>query len=219
MAVFVSAGGSIAQIVRKGSSYTFRAKYAKGRSASYLITTKVTPINPNSGMKKTTLTLPVRMKVLDVKTGVAQIRNEIGPMKVNGKIEQAKRNVVVHVDSLNRLVGVGSAEVPQFSAPMPEKPLKIGQSWSSLVNTAGSTPEAMKVKATYTLRRVSAGKAYLDVKYEGGGSGKPAIHTSGTGQMVLNTADGFLHSMAVNQKVVLSSGNGATTAITVAKTG
>lgn len=207
-----------AQITAKQGAYQFRARYRKNQTLSYSFNTLVTTIGGKGSSAKQNITLPVVMKVLEVRGGVAKIRNEVGPWLMNGKTFRSKSNVTVFVDSLNRLVGDGPADVPQFSAPLPEKPIKVGGTWSSIVTTAGSTPQTIQVKATYKLLRVAANRAYVGIQYSGGGTGKSTIKTSGQGSMTLNAKDGMLESMDVMQTVTLSPGVGARTVILVKRT-
>ena len=183
--------------------------------------TVVTPMN-TAATTKQVITFPVAMSVQDVRTTkendrVARIRSEAGPWLLNNKPYQPKTNVTVHVDSLNRLVGAGEKEIPQFATPLPEKPLRINESWSNDIDTGGATPMAIKVKATYKLLRVAGQYATIGVSLSGKGTGSTNVMTRGQGTMLLRTRDGTLQSMALNQIVTVASGVGAQTVITVTR--
>lgn len=210
-----------AQILRKGKAYQFRANYVRGARMSFNFRTVVTPIN-STVKNKQVITFPVSMLVQEVRMSkengrVAKIRSEAGPWLLNNKPYQPKTNVTVHVDSLNRLVGQVDQEIPQFATPLPEKALKIGESWTSNIDTGEAAPMAMKVKATYKLLRVAGAFATIGVSLTGRGAGNSNVLTRGQGTMRLRTRDGTLQSMALNQIVTVSNGMGAQTVITVTR--
>ena len=212
---------SPAQIARKGSAYQFRANYSRGMKMRFLFKTVVTPINATAN-KRQVITFPVSMLVLEVRNTkesgkVAKIRSEAGPWLLDNKPYQPKTNVTVHVDTLNRLAGTSDAEIPQFATPLPERPLKIGQSWSSEIDTRGATPMAIKVRATYKLLRVSKSHATIAVSLVGKSADASNVSTRGQGTMLLRMRDGTLHSMSLNQIVTVSNGMGAQTVITVTR--
>lgn len=212
---------SSAQIVRKGKTYQFRANYTRGARIRFNFRTVVTPIN-STVQQKQVITFPVTMLVQEVRTTkengrVAKIRSDAGPWLLNNKPYQPKTSVTVHVDSLNRLVGTGDQEIPQFATPLPERPLKIGESWTSDIDTANSAPMAIKVKATYKLLKVAGSYATIGVSLSGKGAGNSNIMTRGQGTMLLRTRDGTQHSMSLNQIVTVASGMGAQTVITVTR--
>ncbi len=206
------------QIVKVGKAYRLRAKYTVAQTFRYGFDTLVTQLGANAKSKSQNIALPIVMTVIQMQGGVARIRTEVGPWKVNGEKFRDKQTIVVHVDSLNRIVHGPPTEVPHFSIQLPEKPLKIGQSWSSIVNTAGATPQAVQVKATYTLKAVSGGRATIGVGYSGASANK-VIQTSGSGTVYLSTKDASLISMNVSQTVSLRGGIGAKTQIAVKRVG
>src|SRR5688572_29743243 len=160
-----------AQIVRKGKAYQFRANYVRGARMGFNFRTVVTPMNSAVATKQV-ITFPVSMLVQEVRVTkdngrVAKIRSEAGPWLLNNKPYQPKTNVTVRVDSLNRLIGLGQQEIPQFATPLPEKALKIGESWTSNIDTGEAAPMAMKVKATYKLLKVAGSYATIGVSLSG----------------------------------------------------
>lgn len=221
LAASLAIAPSDAQITKKGSAYLFRAKYRKGQMLSFNFNTVVTPLGSKTNTEKQSITMPVVMRVVDIKPHnvskepVAQIKSDVGPMLLNGKQFRPKSSVTVYVDPLNALVGTGSQEIAQFSTPLPSKPLKVGESWTSTINASEATGVPLRVKATYTLIRVLGGKAFIMVKLDGQGSGPTKITTSGQGQMVLRMADASLDTMDMIQTVKMASGVGARTVILV----
>lgn len=212
---------SDAQISKKGNAYLFRAKYRKGQTLSFNFNTVVTPLGSKTNTEKQSITMPVAMRVVNIKPHnvskepIAQITSDVGPMLLNGKQFRPKTSVTVFVDPLNALVGTGSQEIAQFSTPLPAKPLKVGESWSSTINASEATGIPLRVKASYTLIRVLGGKAFIMVKLSGQSTGQTKITTSGQGQMVLRMADASLDTMDMIQTVKLPNGTGARTVILV----
>lgn len=212
---------TLSQITQKSGSFQFRAKYTRGMKMRFHFKTVVTPINATVN-KRQVISFPVSMLVQEVRNTkesgkVAKIRSEAGPWLLDNKPYQPKTNVTVHVDSLNRLVGASDAEIPQFATPLPEKPLRIGQSWSSDIDTGGATPMAIKVRATYKLLKVANSIATIAVSLAGKSSDGSNVSTRGQGTMLLRTRDGTMHSMSLNQIVTVSNGMGAQTVITVTR--
>jgi len=207
---FLLAGSATTQIVKKGTGYTFRAKYVKGRQQLFEFNTIVVPLgSKTSTAPKQNISMPLSILVTAVsKAGIATIRNEIGPIKLDGKAIQPKTNVTVQVDSLNRLIGAGAKELPQFATPLPEKPIKIGASWTANIDASEAAGERVRVKATYTLLRVVGRIAYVRIKLASINAPGSTVRSTGVGQMVLRTADGSLETMEMMQTVELSSGRG-----------
>lgn len=206
----VAAVDAEAQIVKKGDGYLFRAKYTKGRQQVFDFQTIVVPTGPqNKSAPKQNISMPLSMLVTSLsKAGIATIRSEVGPIKVDGKTLQPKSAMTVQVDNLNRLVGVGAKELPQFATPLPEKPIKIGGSWSSNVDASEAAGERVRVKAIYKLLRVVGRVAYIQVQLDSVNAPGSTVKSSGRGQMVLRTADGSLESMEMMQTVDLSRNRG-----------
>lgn len=215
MVLAVTAQG---QITKKGTGYSFRAKYVKGRQQLFDFHTVVVPLRSKvANAPKQNILMPLSILVTSVsKAGVATIRNEIGPIKLDGKQIQPKSNVTVQVDSLNRLVGAGAKELPQFATPLPDKPIKIGGTWTANIDASEAAGERIRVKATYTLLRVVGRIAYVRIKLASINVPGSTVRSSGVGQMVLRTADGSLETMEMMQTVELSgSRGGARTTIMV----
>jgi hypothetical protein len=220
--MLVLTAGAFGQVTRKGGAYSFRAKYVKGQKTSYDFSTAVTPFGASSsGPARQNLTFPVAMTVQDVrfsqdrKTKVATIKSEVGPWLQNGKVSNPKQTVTVQVDDHNHLVGVGNKEIPQFTVPLPDTPLKVGETWSSDINPQGAVPVAMTVHATYKLISVTRRAATIGVDLEGKGTGQSKITTRGRGTMILRVSDAMLDSMNMVQTVQLAEGMGARTVISV----
>jgi hypothetical protein len=220
--LFALCACSAAQIAKKGTSYTFRANYAKGKVLKFDFVTRIGQIATGAKGPTQKLTFPVVMKVESVTWmkdhgRVAKVKSDAGPWLLDGKPFRNKTSVTVHVDALNRIVHGPAEEVAQFAAPLPEKPLKIGGSWSSDIDTKDAAPVSIKVRAVYTLQKVVKGLAYIGVKLSGKGAPGSGISTEGKGTMLLRVSDGTLHSMSLSQRVLVGVNVGATTTISVTR--
>jgi len=216
--------GSWAQIRKQGSAYVFRAKYVQGSTIVYDMKTIVEPLGANAGAGKQTLTLPILMRILEVRKPagknafkIAKIRSEAGPIKLNGKLFKEKAVETVQVDELNRLQSDAADNLPQFTTPLPEKPLKVGQSWSSVIDPSGAVPFSMKVTASYRLKSINRTFATVQLTLNGQGTGSSKITTRGQGTMLLRVRDGTLESMKMVQTVVTGQAVGAKTTISVTR--
>lgn len=218
------AGHAMSQVRRVGNAYQFRAKYVKGSTIAFEMTTLVAPFGSGATAGNQKVTLPVVMRIQDIRKqpgkagmNVAKIRSEAGPVLLNGKPFREKAVEIVFVDELNRLQEGGNQEVPQFTTPLPEKAIRIGQSWSSTIDPAESIPFSMKVNATYKLTRVTRIFAYVSVTLVGKGTGDSKVSTKGQGTMMLRVRDGTLHSLKMTQTVQASETMGAKSTITVTR--
>lgn len=211
-----------AQIKKIGSTYQFRAQYVKGSTIAFDMSTQVTPFGGPAANSSQLITLPVVMRILDIRkpakppgTRIAKIQSTAGPIKLNGKPFKEKTVETVFVDQLNRLQQDSAQDTPQFTTPLPEKRLKVGESWTSVIDPSESVPFPMRVKATYKLLKVDQTFSHVSISLEGRGTGTSGISTKGQGTMMLRNRDGTLHSLSMTQTVYATGSMGAKTTITV----
>lgn len=187
------AGSALGQIVPSSGGYDFKLKYTKGQKIVYSSSTSLS----QGGMKPFDMT--ISMLCTDVKNGVYTVK-----MNVGGLPGQKPTDVVVKMDNKGKIVG-GSAAAKQAmgmgATNLPSKPIKIGESWKSSVDTAvaGAT---LKVNTTYTLKGMKSvgGKQVADIAISMSSTGS-GMTMSGTGSLQLSAADANLVTMVMNMKM------------------
>ncbi len=196
---------SQAQVSKSGNGYLFRMKYTKGSTLSYAVASTVSGLGANGQPIK--VNLPMVWKVANVANGIATIDTLVGPVTMGGsQMGQAEKNRI-QIDSKGKLTGqAGTGQ--QVTPTFPDKPVRIGQSWTAAAPVELPMQGQQKVTATYTFKgiRTVAGKqvAELAVKTTG--------QATGSGTMYLLASDGslFRSSLVLNLKMQ-SAGNAPTT--------
>jgi hypothetical protein len=195
-----------AQITKQGNAYLFRMKFTKGQKLNYTITSAAQVPNNPAGMKAV---VPMSMTVQDVKGNVATIQMVTGPMTVNGKPFGQQQTTVVKLNDRGKPVG-GATPGQQVATQLPEKPLKVGESYTSS-NTVNMMGQQFAVKSV---------NKFLGIKHVGSRnvaaiattiSGSGAMKSTGTGTAYLDLADGQLVSMNMNQNLTMGQGAQAQT--------
>jgi len=197
---------SSAQISRSGNSYLFRMNYAPGMVLKYDVLSTIGGMSQNGQPMK--FTLPMVWNVLSVKNGVSTIDTVVGPISMGGGKEpmvQATKNRI-QLDKRGRLVGQpGTGQ--QVTPALPEKPIRVGQSWSASAPINLPMQGEKKISATYTFKGVKTvqGKpvAELAVKTSG--------QANGTGTMLLLVKDGSLFRSQLKMDLMMTSANGSPT--------
>lgn len=187
---------SPAQVTKSGAGYLLRVKYAPGQVIKLNSTNKM--INATTGKAvETSIMLPVVLRITDVKAGIATARMVVGPASYNGQPLIPAKTVVMNLNSRNQATGVqgGSSSV---GATLPEKPIKVGQTWKALAPISTGTGGVQKVEAVYKFVGVKTvdGQGVAVVTYTiSGGVGK------GSGRMTLLQKDGTLWTNDLKMEV------------------
>lgn len=194
--------GAQAQITSGAAGYTFRVKYTPGKTVSnqMTITSGINMGGAGAKPMNFVMDMPMKMKCTGQKGDVYTVQTTSGPMTMNGKPAPGNakaQTMTMKVNSKGQIVeGGGGQEMNFANVKMPDKPIKVGQSWKGTVNL----PQGQgTVDATYTFKAVKAvnGKqcAVIGVAMTlNGGMGK----MSGTGSMNLLMADGLPLNMNMN---------------------
>ena len=200
LALFAALGS--AQITKSGSAYLLRMKHTPGATYRYGVASTIGGASANGQAMK--FSLPMVWKVVGVKNNIATIDTTVGPIKM-GKdvVGQATKNRI-QLNSRGQLVGkAGSGQ--QVTPSLPDKPIKIGQSWSASAPIDLPGQGAKKISAQYTLKgfKTVSGKqvAELAIKTTG--------QAAGTGSMLLLMSDGSLFRSNMNLNLSVTGPNGA----------
>jgi hypothetical protein len=188
-----------AQITRSGDKYLFRVKFAPGMHFDYeMVSATPQPVRPTDPKK---ISGPFSMSVLDVKGGIATVRVDAGPFLLDGKpIPGAKKNSMqVKMDTRGKMVQ-GEPGMQQLGGiQLPEKPLKIGESFETQ-NTTQMGPNKLVVKSKCTFAGIKniSGHQAAELKVVVASTG--LTPTKGNGSQFLDMADGQLLSAKINQE-------------------
>ncbi len=195
-----------AQVIPAGGGYLLRTKYSPGQTIKFRADTAMGAA-AQQGMA---MVLPFSMSIKAVKNGIATIDYSIGPMSMNGKTQGQQQTMTAQLDNRNKLVD-GSAKGMQFgSVGFPEKPVKIGQSWTGDVSGLGRMGPGMTAKGTYTLKGVRrvGGKQVAEIGVKLNVSGGQGFSATGSGSFFVMTSDGSLHSASLTQNISMGAQRG-----------
>ena len=201
LALLVVASSGQAQVAKSGQGYLFRMKHKAGATMKYGVTSTISGMSASGQPVK--ISLPMNWKVLKVVNGIATIDTVVGPVVMGGStVGQATKNQI-QIDSRGKLTGqAGTGQ--QVTPTFPDKPVKVGQSWSAAAPIDLPMQGQQKVTATYTFKglKTVAGKqmAELAVKTTG--------QATGSGSMLILATDGSLYksSLTLNLKMQGSDG-------------
>lgn len=205
-----------AQITQKGDAYLFRMKWTKGQKVNYniAINTKMGAGAPKGAPGAMTMNMPFSMHCTDVKNNVFTINAKIGPMTgVPGmKPGDSTQNMTIKMDNRGKTVGgsMGGQSLSQVGLSQsnyPEKPIKVGQSWSADLPNAAP---GMSVKGTYTLRGIKTvnGKQVAEIAMKLSAS-NAQMKMSGGGVMLALMSDGTILSMKSTQSMTIGAAGGS----------
>lgn len=202
--VLITAGSAAAQITKNGPGYLLRAKYVAGTSARFRIDSS-TSMGTGQAMK---VVIPFSQKVKSLAKGVASIEYTVGPVNMNGAAQGKPQVINAQVDSRNRMVGGGPSGVNLGNVGFPEKPVRIGGSWTA--DVSGAAP-GMTSKGTYTFKGVKSvgGKQVAEIAVKMTMGGNQGMSATGSGIMYLLVSDGSLHSGNLTQNMSMGSGANA----------
>lgn len=177
--------GSMAQVSASGSGYSFKSKYTKGQTVKYAMTMSATGPQPYKGFIDTTL------KVLSVdKQGAATIEATV---KAPGRPAQTSK---VTIDKFGKPV---SNEYGTFTGNLglPEKPVKVGESWKGVVNLSNSAVGG-DVSAKYTFRGITTVDGQKVARISMNLDLTGVFGMTGTGDQFIRVSDGLLHKSTMN---------------------
>jgi hypothetical protein len=206
LALFGASSTAGAQITKQGDAYLFRMKFTKGQKLSYTVTSAAKLPNGPNAMKAV---VPMAMTVQDVKGNVATLQMVSGPMMVNDKPMGQQQTTVLKLDDRGKPIG-GAAPGQQVATQLPEKPLRVGESYTSnnSVNMMGQQFAVKSVNKFLGIKHVgSRNVAAIATTIAGSG----AMKSSGNGTAYLDVTDGQLVSMSMNQKLTITQGTQAQT--------
>jgi hypothetical protein len=194
-----------AQITKAGNGYLFRAKYTKGAVFKYVVLSTIGGFKSANGQAMK-VTLPMTWKILNVVNGVATVDTTVGPVTVGSggqPMMQPTKNQI-QIDSRGRVVGqAGSGQ--QVTPALPEKPVRVGQSWSAAAPIDLPVQGDHKVTATYTFKGLKTvnGKQMVNLAVKLSGQ------ATGQGTMLLLMSDGSLFQSNIKMNLKMANPNGA----------
>lgn len=165
-----------AQVVKTPTGYLLRVKYYEGQIIRLSSTNTV--VNATGQAQDVAISLPVVIRITEVKNGNALARMTVGPPTMNGKEVMNRQTVVMTLNNRNQATS-GRDPGNSVGATLPQKPLKIGETWTAFAPISTGTGATQKLRATYKLLGVKtvAGKAVAVVSYQiaGGATGKGTL--------------------------------------------
>jgi hypothetical protein len=172
-----------AQVTKSGPGYLLRVKYASGQVLRYATSNSVAGVTGQPGNLK--VSLPIVMRVTEVKGPTANIRMTVGPATAGTNVLTNAQTVVMSLNSRNEAKGSTAAGV---GAQLPAKPVKVGDKWSAQVPIATATGSQQRLMGTYRFQGVKSigGRQVAVITYSVAGAAK------GSGTMTLLMSDGTL---------------------------
>lgn len=189
-----------AQVSKTGGKYLLRMNYKKGQVLRFVAESGIV-----MGPKQTTkVTVPMVMKVKNVVKGIADIDVTVGPVSSNGTKMQPARTASAKMDTMGR--PVDGASSPMMSGTFPQKPVAVGETWSSNVPLSGMQ---MNVSMRFIFRGLKNIKGkmvgIIDTAIDSVSGG---ANLSGKGQMQVLVSDGTLNNMRLNMTMSVPPSNG-----------
>jgi hypothetical protein len=195
---------SSAQIKKvAGGAYLMRLKFTKGQTNHLELTESIVGLPPNVGGAgadgKLNVVMQSKSTVQSVTNGNATMLVSIGPTTLNGKTQGATSPLKsVTIDSTGHPVGSAKGQGQGFGAKLPEKPVKVGDSWSAPLPVAGAAGGGGS--ATFTFKGIKNvdGKQVAVILM----SVKNPQIKSGTGTLYLTVADGAVYKGSITLNTV-----------------
>ena len=189
---------SSAQIKKQpNGAYLMRIKYTKGEVIKLTINTTVSGLPPGSqgadASGKQNIVVQTVTKVVSVTNGNATVIADVAQVKINGHVTgQAATPRSITLDTRGRTIGSNAG--PGLATKMPEKPVKVGETWT------GSLPVGSGIGNAGTATYKFLGIKNVDGKQVGVLSLaiKTAQIKGGTGTLYLNASDGTMYKAAMN---------------------
>ena len=201
-----------AQVTPSGGGYLFRQKYSKGMKLVYDFTVNAEVVGMPGGGKnvvKATLT----QEVLDVKNKVSSVKVTSSAMTMNGKPMPggagAGNSAIVKYDANGKLIGGKGGD--DLSASMgftpPNRPLKIGETFSSGKNNSNPNLTAMTINYKFLGLKTVNGQQVAQFAVNSSMSGQANMTSVGT--LLINMKDGFPVRSTITMNMSASMKQGA----------
>ena len=192
---------SMSQVTKAGAGYNVKVKYKKGATYRYALATKVNmgagaPAGGNQAM-----TMSLSQRVVNIQNGITTLEvKATNPQGGNVPPQTVK------VDSSGKVVG-NSGQNFNILNGLPNRPLKVGETWRSTSALPGLPPGA-KANIAYTFRGVKAvgGRQVAQIDYTINLAGPFAM--TGKGSTLLDAADGQIRSSILNGDMRIQQGQG-----------
>ncbi len=207
------AAGASAQVSKSGPGYLFKMKYRVG-TTKYGMNVNVKNV-PGATGGAMTISGPLMVKVESVKGTLANLAITTGPLAMNGKPMIKATTQKVQADEKGKQFG-GTGSVQGLPSGLPQRPVKVGETWQAEVPITSGMMSGQKVSATYKFVGIKAVGAIQCAQLNMTMSGA----TSGTGTTYLNTADCQLVRMSMNMTMQMpgaAAGKPIVMAMTVAR--
>ncbi|MBI1757491.1 MAG: hypothetical protein HYR64_10340 [Fimbriimonas ginsengisoli] len=194
VASIVLAASAGAQVTKKGNGYLLRVKHVRGQTLRYRTSTTIKVPSQTQGPMQ--MLFPISETVLSVASGVADVDVTAGPISMNGKQIQPAKNARMKINSQNVVVeGAGSGVA---GAGFPDKPVKVGHSWTSSMPIGGASGPTSNVIATLTLKAVkSQGGRRVAIIGFVAHSDSQKLAINGKGTLTLRADDGTMQGMVM----------------------
>ncbi|MFN7172425.1 MAG: hypothetical protein ACK4P3_06540 [Fimbriimonadaceae bacterium] len=194
LAMLASLGS--AQITQQGNRYLFRLKLDANRSINYQATSNVNMQGQGAdGLK---VTMPIRMRITSVRSGVATIESTIGPANMNGNTQGEAQKITSRINSQGNVIGASKGESSVTFIPLPRDPIAVGATWESTMPLpslgAGLPATNTNTRFRFVGVRTVGGTRVAEIS----SFTTANMQQMGTLRMnntfFLSMADGFLHS-------------------------
>jgi hypothetical protein len=175
-----------AQVTKSGAGYLLRVKYSKGQTLKYRSVNTVT--SAQGGGQPMKIELPMVMKIRDVTRGLAKATITTGPPMLGKNPMGQAQTVTVELSTTNAPKSKGGPGIA--GAQFPQKPVKVGQTWTMAAPIADTTGMTGDIKAIYKFQGLKSvnGKNMAIVTYSLSGG------VTGSGTLQLLAADGTMYS-------------------------
>lgn len=187
-----------------GGAYLMRLKFTKGQTIHLELAESISGLPPNAGGAsadgKLAVVMQTRSTIQSVTNGAATMLVSVGPTTLNGKVQGAASPLKsVTVDSLGRPVGAAKGQSQGFGTRLPEKAVKVGESWTAPLPIGGAGGGSNGT-ATYTFKGIKNmdGKQVAVI----GMTVKNPQIKNGTGTLYLNVSDGGMYKGGVTLNTI-----------------
>lgn len=200
--LFAASDPARAQVTSQGGGYLFRLKFTKGQTIRYEMATSMQAPGGKGGPMN--FSVPVTMKITDVKNGIATVTSTTTMPAMGGKSKAQPMSETVKIDNRGRPQGDKASSMQGMQMALPAGPIKVGGTWTDTIK-GGAVP-GMAMKGSYKLLSVQGGVATISMSVSGDGQG---MKISGTGTMKVAVADGWTQSAKLNMRMNMGSGKDA----------
>lgn len=182
------------QISPQGGGYLLRIKYTKGEKAKYIM--KI-----SSPMMKQPMTMTMMQSTKAVNGTSATVDYDISSPQGG----MGSQKVTVDVDNRGRVLKTSAPGGDQLNnVQLPEKPIRIGETWSGDVSSKGGMA-GIKMKSLYKLvgvKNMGGGQcAQIAVSMSGGNA---QMKIDGSGTIYLRMKDGSIETTSLATNVTMN---------------